>query len=64
MRIEKFDFLRRKLLTICSSAMISALSMSLSSIALAQTDTSAEASFPNKPIRVIVPSPPGAHRIL
>ena len=59
MRIEKFSFLRRMLLTLSGSAMMTAISFSLCTVAIAQSATSADANYPNKPIRVIVPSPPG-----
>jgi tripartite-type tricarboxylate transporter receptor subunit TctC len=59
MRIEKISFYRRKLLALSGSAMMAAMSFSLFSVAMAQTAPSVDASYPNKPIRVIVPSPPG-----
>ncbi len=59
MRIEKFSFLRKTLLAVSGSAVMTAMSFSLFSVAMAQTAPSVDASYPNKPIRVIVPSPPG-----
>ena len=59
MRIEKFSLFRRILLTRVGSAMMTAIGFSLCSMAMAQTVTPADANYPNKPIRVIVPSPPG-----
>jgi tripartite-type tricarboxylate transporter receptor subunit TctC len=59
MHFEKFSLFNRALLTRSGLAMVAAISISLCSVATAQTATSADASYPNKPIRVIVPSPPG-----
>lgn len=59
MRIEKCSFLRRSLLALSGSAVMAAMSFSLLSVATAQTSPSADTNYPNKPIRVIVPSPPG-----
>jgi len=59
MHIEKFCFVRRIRQALSGSAIVTAIVCSLFSAAMAQTTTSADVNYPSKPIRVIVPSPPG-----
>lgn len=59
MHTEKCSFLRRTLLALSGSVVVATMSFSLLSIATAQTTQPTDTNYPNKPIRVIVPSPPG-----
>lgn len=59
MSIEKNHCLRRTLFKVSACALITIATGSFFAGAIAQTNVPADPAYPSKPIRVIVPSPPG-----